>query len=67
MQKEPLLVPKTRFYYITTKSQKNCEYFAKLRNSVVGLAEKLRQDLARVPVCPSASKAEGIGGGPPLD
>jgi hypothetical protein len=32
----------------TTKSQKIAEFFAKLRNFVVGLAEKLRQDLATV-------------------
>jgi hypothetical protein len=31
-----------------TKSQKNSVFFAKLRNFVVGLVEKLRQDMATV-------------------
>ncbi len=41
MQQEPLFVR-------TKKKQKIAEFFAKLRNFVVGLAEKLRQDLATV-------------------
>ncbi len=47
-QKELHFDPKTRFYHITTKSQKNSGIFAKLRNFKVGLADKPSQDLATV-------------------
>ncbi len=43
--KEPLFVPKTRHY---EKPEKWRIFFAKLRNFMVGLADKPRQDLATV-------------------
>jgi hypothetical protein len=48
-QKEPLFIPKTRFYHITVKSQKIADiFFSKLRDFIVVLADKSRQDLATV-------------------
>jgi hypothetical protein len=48
MQKEPLLVPKRDSVTQQRKARKIAEFVAKLRNFVVGLAEKPRQDLATV-------------------
>ncbi len=49
MQKEPFLIPKTRFYYTTTKSQKNSRIFCQIEEFCeVGLAEKICQHLATV-------------------
>jgi hypothetical protein len=45
-----LLVSKMRFYHITAKSHKNSGVILpNLRNFMVGLVEKSRQDLATVP------------------
>ncbi len=48
-QTEPIFVSKTRFYHITTKSEKNSGIFCQTAEFYVGLAEKPRQDLATVP------------------
>jgi hypothetical protein len=39
-QKEPLLVPKTRFYYITTKSQKISGIFCQIAKFCGGVRGK---------------------------
>jgi hypothetical protein len=40
LQKEPLSVPKTRFYYITTKSQKNSGIFCQIAKFCGGIGGK---------------------------